>query len=97
MKEKTVIVVIVLAVLIFFIMKRCKRKEGLSHRLPTTKELADNAYAKTQLPDYTLRQKWPMILSPPKENYLDVYECKKQCSNVMGATDRKSTRLNSSH
>jgi hypothetical protein len=90
MQEKTIIFIIVLAVVLVFAISRCKmschRKEGMSHRLPTVRELADNAYSKTQLPDYTLRQKWPMKLSPPKENYHDVYECRQKCANVMGAT-----------
>lgn len=90
LKSSHILVIVCLAVVLIFLVSRCKlscrSKEGMSHRLPTVRVLGDNAYAKTQLPDYTLRKKWPMVLPHSRENYHDVYECRQKCSNVMGAT-----------
>lgn len=84
-----ILILIVLVVLGIFLFNSCKLKcsfnvkEGLSHRVPTTQKLLHNAYSKYPLDAYHV--KWPISI---KENYSDVYDCRKMCENIMENTLR---------
>ena len=90
----TVVIIVLFVIVIIYALTRCKMscgggiKEGMSHRLTTNHVLEGNAYQKTQLPEYTLPGGRSMKLTPPNttEKYTDVYQCRKKCENVPGAT-----------
>jgi len=59
----------------------CSQREGLSHRVPTTRVLLDNAYGKKPLPTYS--ENWPMVLDK-REHFHDMHKCHQKCKNVQG-------------
>jgi hypothetical protein len=71
---------IILIGTLFVLFMTCygRFKEGLSHRLTTTRVLEDNTYGKSILPDYT--QKWDYGIGDEQvESYTPSHDCRQEC------------------
>ena len=71
------IAIILILIVVVVMCMRSKKREGMSHRVPTVNVLLDNAYGKTILPSYTVKYPYAAI-GNVEESF--TYESPKKCS-----------------